>query len=228
MPDHFLPSRIRLDDLIYDSGRYGNYVMAGHDAGTSARETARVPLFLRVALLFLLVCLDALIAKFVVFSFAAGPGTSLLYVVVAVMIVTTLWFGLWGAIAAYAGCWIGAGVLSGLSPATSLVWSVADLLQVIIPLLAFRLLGADVALRTRRDLAILVIFGIVVNNLAGAIWGVLTLAPAGLVGVPNLVPLFSVWFIGNMIICAVLVPAVLRFGTPIVREHELFVTRYWS
>lgn len=202
--------------------------MERQDPGTGADGVTRVPLFLRVALLFLLICLDALIAKFVVFSFAAGPGTSLLYVVVAVMIVTTLWFGLWGAIATYAGCWIGAGVLSGLSPATSLVWSVADLLQVAIPLLAFRLLGADISLKTRRDLAILVIFGIVVNNLAGAIWGTLTLAPAGLVDLADLLPLFLVWFIGNMIICAVIVPVVLRFGTPFVREHELFVKRYWS
>jgi len=143
------------------------------------------------------------------------------------MIVTTLWFGLWGAIAAYAGCWIGAGVLSGLSPTTSLVWSVADLLQVAIPLLAFRLLGADASLRTRRDMGILIVFGIILNNLAGAIWGTLSLAPAGLVDLPNLLPLFSVWFIGNMIICAVIVPAVLWFGTPFIREHELFVKRYW-
>lgn len=202
--------------------------MAGLDPGTGGNETADVPIFLRVALLFLLICLDALIAKFVVFSFAAGPGTSLLYLVVAVMIVTTLWFGYWGAIAAYAGCWIGAGVLSGLSPTSSLIWSVADLLQVIIPLLAFRLLGGDVSLRTRRDITILVVFGIVLNNLAGAIWGTLSLVPAGLVDSQNLFPLFSVWFIGNIIASAVIVPVVLRFGTPIIREHELFVKRYWS
>nr|WP_321350965.1 hypothetical protein [uncultured Methanoregula sp.] len=201
--------------------------MAGYDSSTGANATAAVPLFLRVALLFLLICLNALIAKFVVFSFGAGPGTSLLYLVVAVMIVTTLWFGLWGAIATYAGCWIGAGVLSGLSPTTSLVWSVADLLQVAIPLLAFRLLGGDVSLRTRRDMGILIVFGIILNNLAGAIWGTLSLAPAGLVDLPNLLPLFPVWFIGNMIICAVIVPAVLWFGTPFIREHELFVKRYW-
>jgi len=202
--------------------------MAEQDSVTCADESATVPLFLRVALLFLLICLDALIAKFVVFSFVAGPGTSLLYLVVAVMIVTTLWFGLWGAIASYAGCFIGAGVLSGLSPTTSLVWSVADLLQVIIPLLAFRLLGGDVSLRTRRDLGILIVFGIIVNNLAGAIWGTLSLAPAGLVDLPNLLPLFSAWIVGNVIASAVIVPAVLWFGTPFVREHELFVKRYWS
>ncbi len=202
--------------------------MAGNDSGSGTKSAATVPLFLRVALLFLLICLDALIAKFVVFSFAAGPGTSLLYIVVAVMIVTTLWFGLWGAFAAYAGCWIGAGVLSGLSPTASLLWSVADLLQVVIPLLAFRLLGADVSLRTRRDLGVLIVFGIVLNNLVGALWGTLALGSAGLVTIPTLFPLFSAWFMGNLIASAVIVPVVLWFGTPIVREHELFVKRYWS
>jgi hypothetical protein len=203
--------------------------MAGNDSGidSGTRDANPVPLFLRVALLVLLICINALIAKFVVFSFAAGPGTSLLYIVVAVMIVTTLWFGLWGAIATYAGCFIGAGILSGLSPATSLVWSAADLLQVVIPLLAFRLSGADISLRTRRDLGIFVLFGLVLNNLVGAVWGTLTLAPSGLVDVPHLFPLFSAWFIGNIIACVVIVPLALRFGTPIVREHELFVKRYW-
>ena len=202
--------------------------MAGNNPGTDIGDAAAVPLFMRVALLFLLICLDALIAKFVVFSFAAGPGTSLLYIVVAVMIVTTLWFGLWGAVAAYAGCFIGAGILSGLSPTTSLVWSVADLLQVVIPLLAFRLLGADISLRTRRDLGILFVFGILLNNLAGAVWGTLTLAPSGLVDIPHLFPLFSAWFIGNITACIVIVPLALWFGTPVVREHELFVKNYWN
>jgi hypothetical protein len=151
-----------------------------------------------------------------------------LYIVAAVMIITTLWFGMYGAIAAYAGCWIGAGVLSGLSPAFSLFWSVADLLQVLIPLLAFRILSADVALKTRRDIVILVMFGIILNNLAGAVWGTLSLFAAGIIQAPNLPQVFSDWVIGNIIISAAIVPLVLYFVTPIAREHELFVKKYWN
>jgi len=196
--------------------------------GIPAQGTARVPFYLRIALLFLLICLDALVAKFVVFSFTVGPGISFLYIVVAVMIVTTLWFGMYGAIAAYAGCWLGSGILSGLSPEVSFVWSIADLLQVIIPLFAFRLLGADVSLKTRRDLLVFVLFGIVLNNLAGAVWGTLSLYQAGLVTAAVLPLEFFTWFVGNIILTAVIVTPVLWFFTPVIRRHELFVARYWN
>ncbi len=102
---------------------------------TGQRE---VPFFLHLAVFFLLVCINALVAKFVVFSFTIAPGVSSFYLVVAVMVVTTLWFGMYGAVAAYAGCYIGAGILSGLPPDVSLYWSLADFWQVLIPLLAFR------------------------------------------------------------------------------------------
>ena len=202
--------------------------MAGKNTGTNTPDTPRVPLFLRAALFFLLVCLNALVAKFVVFSLPLAPGISLLYVVVALMIVTTLWFGMYGAVAAYVGCFIGAGVLSGLSPEVSLYWSIADFLQVLIPLLAFRMLGGDISIRTRRDVAILVVFGIVLNNVVGAIWGTLSLYFAGLVPAQKFPVVFFGWLIMNIIISVIVVPLVLRFGTPLIRDHELFVKKYWE
>jgi len=197
-------------------------------SGIPAQGAARVPFYVRIALILLLIFLDALVAKFVVFSFTTGPGVSFFYIVVAVMIVTTLWFGMYGAIAAYAGCWLGSGILSGLSPEFCLVWSIADLLQVIIPLFAFRLLGADVSLKNRRDLVVFVLFGIILNNLAGALWGTLFLHQAGLVTAAALPLEFFTWFVGNMIITAVIVTPVLCFFTPVIRRHELFVARYWK
>src|SRR5512137_551510 len=128
----------------------------------SSEMTVRctVPVYLRIALFFLLVVSNVLVAKYVVFSFSIAPGVSFFYTVVALMIVTTLWFGMYGAVAAYAGCYIGAGILSGLPMDVSLYWSLADFWQVIIPLIAFRLLKADPSLRSSRDLGILVVFGI--------------------------------------------------------------------
>ena len=86
----------------------------------------KVPRYLYAALFFLLVCANALIAKFVVFSFNFAPGTAYLYVSIAFMIVFALWFGMYGAIAAYAGCFIGAGLLSGLPLDLNIVWSLTD------------------------------------------------------------------------------------------------------
>lgn len=194
-------------------------------SGGEIRPSA--PLSLHIALFFLLICINALVAKFVVFTFELAPGVSLFYIVISCMIAFTLWFGLWGAGAAYLGCVIGAGLLSDISPRVSLYWSVADLLQVLIPFFAFRYTGADIAITRRRDLFILIIFGVVLNNLVGAIWGSLTLIWGGAITFGNSIPTFTGWWIGNMIVCMILLPLILKIFTPMIRNHELFVSGYW-
>ena len=123
---------------------------AGINTSNVPRENP--PIYHYIALFLVLACINALVSKFAVVTFEIAPGASAFYIVVALMIVFTLWFGMWGAAAAYAGCVIGAGILSGLPPDVSLYWSLADFWQVLIPLLAFRFLGADPALRSIRDI----------------------------------------------------------------------------
>jgi integral membrane sensor domain MASE1 len=204
--------------------------MAAKNVLSSPAATSRPhpPLSLYLGLFFLLFCVNALFAKFAVFSFAVGPGISSFYIVVALMVVFALWFGMWGAIAAYAGCFIGAGLLSGIPPEVNLFWSLADFWQVLIPLAAFRLLHADPALKSRRDLIILLVFGVILNNLAGAIWGSTTLALGGVMPWSGIASAFTVWWLGNIIVCLVLLPAILWFFTTAVRSHELFVREYWQ
>lgn len=90
------------------------------------------PFFLYLGLFFLLLCINALLARFAVFSLNAAPGISSFYIVVALMVVFALWFGMWGAMAAYAGCFVGAGLLSGIPEDVDLIWSLADFWQVLI------------------------------------------------------------------------------------------------
>ena len=202
--------------------------MTKNDQTTDLNERWKVPFFSRIALFFFLVASNVLVAKYVVLSFSIAPGVSFFYTVVALMIVTTLWFGMYGALAAYAGCYIGAGVLSGISPEVSLLWSLADFWQVIIPLLAFRFFKADPSLRSARDLGILVVFGIILNNIAGALWGSVTLALPGTIPWGEVMSVFYGWLIGNLVVCITLVPLALYFITPMVRQHQLFVHEYWS
>lgn len=199
----------------------------GHLAGgVIARPHPPLPVYL--GLFFLLACVNALLAKFAVFTFTVGPGISSFYIVVALMIIFTLWFGMWGAVAAYAGCFVGAGLLSGIPADVSLFWSLADFWQVLIPLVAFRTLHADPALLTRRDLVILIVFGVFLNNLCGAIWGSLTLALGGVIPWSSAVSAFYVWWLSNSIVCLVLLPLILYIFTPLVRAHELVVRDYWN
>ena len=157
-----------------------------------------------------------------------AAGIAYIFPAVAFMIIFTLWFGGYGAIAAYAGTLVGSGLLASeplaKNPQIAVLWAIAGLLQVIIPLVAARSFEVDLALENRRDLSIIIIFAVIVNNLVGAAWGAWTL---GLVEPGEMVSIFSAWLIGNVIVTLILVPICLKVFTPKVAKSRLFVKNYW-
>lgn len=190
-----------------------------------------MPTYSFVVLTFILIIVDTLLAFASVKLFPSGiAGVAFVFPAVAFMIVFTLWFGGYGAIAAYMGTLVGSGLLvSGTladNPVVALIWAVAGLLQVVIPLIAVKQLDADISIATRRDLTVVILFAVVVNNLAGAVWAGLSMSlidgmqAIGSVAVP--------WFAGNVIVCLVLVPAALWLFTPRVQGSRLFVKNYWD
>ncbi|MFC1905577.1 hypothetical protein ACFLXL_02075 [Chloroflexota bacterium] len=179
-----------------------------------------------------LICLIVTILNVVLSRFAAVtcpivPGAASLYFAIGFMITFTLWFGLWGAIAAYLGCFIGAGLLMGMPLSVSLYWSLADLWQVIIPLVAFRTLHAGTGLQTKRDFLIFLAFGIMLNNVVGAAWGSSMLAVGGQIQWDEVAGTFAGWLIGNIIITSVIGILLLKFVTPYVIKAGLTVEKYW-
>ncbi len=180
------------------------------------------PFILYLSLFFLLVCINALAAKYFVFSYPIVPGVSSFYLVVACMIAFALWFGMWGVLAAYVGCVIGAGVLSGLPIEVALYWSVADLWQAWIPYVAFRYFHADPALRTWHDFRAYLIFGVILNNVAGAVWGSYTLVYGGIIDPEQVSMVLTGWLLGNVVVCVLLTPLLLVFITPWIKTHELY------
>ncbi|MGB2673388.1 MAG: hypothetical protein WBC56_00435, partial [Methanoregula sp.] len=66
-------------------------------------------------------------------------GIAVLYIAAAFMLIFTLWFGMYGAIAAYVGCFFGSGLLSGMPLSVAIYFSLAALWMVLIPLAAFRM-----------------------------------------------------------------------------------------
>jgi hypothetical protein len=195
--------------------------------GRSTVQGEKPPFYPYIALFFILVIVNTVVAKIAVVSSNIAPGASSFYLVVALMIVFTLWFGMWGAMAAYTGCFIGAGILSGIPPDVCLYWSLADFWQVLIPLFAIRFLKADPSLRSMRDLWIILAFGVFLNNLAGALWGSVSLALGGVIPWSEIYGVFVGWWIGNVIVCLLLVPVLLYLCTPVIRDHNLFVWDYW-
>jgi hypothetical protein len=191
---------------------------------------AQEPTYSFVILTFVLLLVDTALAYISVkFIPANASGVSLLFIAVAFMILFTLWFGVYGAIAAYAGTLLGSGLLATESlsrhPEIAVVWAVAGLLQVLIPLIATRVLDADLAMENMRDWTIVLLFCVLINNLVGAAWGVFTLS---LLSPVNIAAVFFTWLIGNIIVTILIVPLALRFGTGKVRGSKLYVKKYWD
>jgi len=78
-----------------------------------------------------------------------APGVSGLYIAAAVFVPLALWFGVWGVLAGYISCVLMA-LYIGYSLDFALVWSLADLFEGLIPLLAFRALKVEPNYRLKK------------------------------------------------------------------------------
>jgi hypothetical protein len=190
---------------------------------------AREPTYSFVILTFVLILIDTALAwisgKFVP---SGTSGVSLVSIALAFMILFTLWFGAYGAIAAYVGTLLG-GVLAMESlqrhPEIAIIWAVAGLLQVLIPLVAVRILEVDLRLKNRRDWTIILLFAVLINSLVGAAWGALTLS---LLGPVNIAVAFSTLLVGSILVTILIVPLALLLLTEKVSRSNLFVKKYWE
>ena len=187
------------------------------------------PTYSFVILTLVLILINTTLGWISVTFFKTGAaGVAYVYIAVAFMILFTLWFGLYGAIAAYAGSLLG-GVLTtpGLlqRPEIAVIWAFAGLLQVLIPLIAVRKFEVNLTLPNRRDWTIILLFAVLINNLVGAAWGAFTLS---LIEPINVAGVFSTWLVGNIIITIIIVPLALRFLTEKVSRSKLFVKQYWD
>jgi integral membrane sensor domain MASE1 len=181
---------------------------------------AQEPTYSFVILTFVLILVNTTLAWISVKFIPAGTsGVALVYLAVVTMILFTLWFGAYGAIAAYIG--------TLQHPEIAVIWAVAGLLQVLIPLVAVRMFRVDLTLESRRDWTIILLFAVLINNIVGAAWGAYTLSllPGSTV---NIAGTFSTWLVGNIVITILIVPLALRFLTEKVNRSKLFVKDYWD
>lgn len=189
------------------------------------------PTYSFVILTFILILIDTLLAwlSVTVFPTVAGGVISWVFIAVAFMLLFTLWFGCYGAIAAYVGTLAGSGLLVSDSlvhnPHIAIIWAVAGLLQVLIPLVAVRSFQVDLTMKNPRDYTYILLFGVIINNLVGAAWAVWTLS---LVETVSFTSAFMVWFIGNAAVCILIVPLFLKLFTEKVQKNRLFVRNYWT
>lgn len=189
------------------------------------------PTYSFVILTFILILIDTLLAwlSVTVFPTFGGGVISWVFIAVAFMILFTLWFGGYGAIAAYVGTLVGSGLLVSETlvhnPIIALIWAGAGLFQVLIPLFAVRSFEVDLTMSNPRDYTYIILFAVIINNLVGAAWAVGTLS---LIETVTFTTAFTAWFISNVVICILIVPLFLKLFTERVQKSRLFVKTYWD
>jgi hypothetical protein len=154
-------------------------------------------------------------------------GVTVIALAAAFMVVFTLWFGLYGALAAYVGSLFGASLFGGMSGPVAIYFSFAALWMVLVPLAAFRIFDANVGIESRRDLFHLVLFGAILNNIIAAAWGSISLAMGGIITWSAIMTAFVPWFAGSAIFTIIIAPLVLSRFTPRVEKSKVFVRTYW-
>jgi hypothetical protein len=102
-----------------------------------------------VCLIATLVCTALAIWAVVEAPVEPAPGVSGLYIAAAVFVPLALWFGVWGVLAGYLSCVLMA-LYVGYTIDFALIWSLADLFEGLIPLLAFRTLKVEPNYRLKK------------------------------------------------------------------------------
>jgi hypothetical protein len=157
-------------------------------------------------------------------------SVSALFVAIGFGIPFTLWFGLWGLLIGYIGTFLGAGLLAGVPFLVALPFSAVDWLQFGIPLLAYRLIAPRIGLDplgkdvyTRKGFPFFFVFGAILPNGLGAMYGISILMLAGLVPPDAWSVAVIGWWIGNIIVSLIIAPILLRTVTPIIERYGLTV-----
>jgi integral membrane sensor domain MASE1 len=191
------------------------------------------------------------IAAIIILSYLSvsllGPlsysGISLFYFVYPFFLVFTMWWGIWGILAAYVGCVIGAGLMVGLGVVPSLAYSIADFVP---PLVAFAVWRGVLAKRGYdplwRDLTEKQIAGVKTKRAGEWFWfvlinGVILNAISAELGVGieyqmGLVPggaywyWWGGWFVGDLLAMVIITPVLVKGLTNLV-ERQGLVNHGW-
>ncbi|HWQ66655.1 MAG TPA: hypothetical protein VN372_07275 [Methanospirillum sp.] len=179
-------------------------------------------------ILFLFMVLGvAITARYAGIEFPWFAGVNAFFIAAVVMILSALWFGGWGVLAMYTGLVLSGYFLEGYQIGFILPFILADLWQAAIPLVAFRELSADPGLRSRRDIAIFLLFGVIGGPLAGAVWGVHWLASGGYIPAGMYHQAIGTWFFSNAIPILLFATPILWLGTEYVRRSELYIAGWF-
>ncbi len=157
-------------------------------------------------------------------------GVSTVFLAIGFGIAFALWFGGWAFVIAYIGNFVGAGLMTGLPILAAIPFGAADLIQLGVPMLLYRLfarrfgvspIGKDVF--TMRGFIFFLVCAVLPNNIIGGLYGNFILVQ--LAGAPpNLFLLnWFTWVLSNVIVTIVIGSVLLSTLGPIVERYGLTI-----
>jgi hypothetical protein len=161
---------------------------------------------------------------------SVAAGVSSIFLAIGFGVAFALWFGGWAFVIGYLGNFIGAGLLSGLPLLVALPFGVADIIQLGLPMLLYRLfarrfgvspIGKDVY--TVRGFIFFLLCAVLPNNILGGLYGNSILLAFG-INPPNLfLPGWGTWVLSNVIVTIVIGSVLLATVGPIVERFGLTI-----
>jgi hypothetical protein len=161
----------------------------------------------------------------------AFPGVSGLYLAAAIYVPLSLWLGLWGCIAGYFSCLILGFVMTPYG-IWSFIWALADFIEGLVPLLAFRIFKEDVDIgegleAKKKNILYLLLGVLIVNLIVAALATALVLITLWIITVIIAIALMFIMYLVNRsrrwllfvifgIIGASLSSALIGVGVPII------------
>lgn len=146
----------------------------------------------------------------------------------AIQAVGSIWYGMWGGIAAFVFPLI-SNSLSGSAPLpVSIAYIPANFVQGMAAGWAFRFFKADPSLKTGKSWVVFTLVAIIAANIFGAAWGSTVLRLFGLITPAAHLVTFAGWFVGNTVASWILGAILLRFISPLVVRTKAFCKGYWA
>lgn len=146
----------------------------------------------------------------------------------AIQAVGSIWYGMWGGIAAFVFPLI-SNALSGSAPLpVSLAYIPANFVQGMAAGWVFRQYKLHPALKSGRDWLGFTLVGIILANIFGAAWGSTVLRLFGLITPSAHLVTWAGWFIGNTVASWILGVLMLKFISPLVIKTKAFCKGYWA
>ena len=138
-----------------------------------------------------------------------------------------IWFGVWGGGIAAVVFPFFSNAIAGISVPISALYIPANLVQGMIPAWGFRRFNADPRLNTKRDWTVFAVWGALVPNLLGSLWGSFALAfIIEAVPVSAWLVMWAGWFFGNTIPSFILGAILLKSLSPLIIRTRVFCKGY--